>query len=169
MKNIYLVGMPGSGKSTLGRLLSDKTSRRFLDTDEEIKRITGASPDKIITLQGEDKLREIEKVIVNELICTEGMVVATGGGLPVFHENMKLMNRHGITVYIRYKAETLWNRMENDRIRPLSSTLKATESLLSLRERIYDDAHIIIHGDEAVESNLCSILSAIREKFPSEL
>lgn len=169
VKNIYLVGMPGSGKSTLGRRIADKLNRKFMDTDEEIKMNVQVTPEEIIAYQGEEKLRELEKALLRKLLSTSGLIVSTGGGFPVYNDNMKLMKEDGITVYLHYDARTLWKRLEHDRIRPLSSSLKTTENLLSRRSDVYGEAQIIIRGEEDMERNLELIMNSIREKFPEEL
>lgn len=169
MRNIYLVGMPGSGKSTLGRRIADIMRRKFMDTDEVITVKTEETPEQIISLHGEEKLRELEKTLMDELLDTTGLIVSTGGGFPVFNENMKHMNEHGITVYLRYDAIDLWKRLEHDRVRPLSSSLESTKNLLDSRERVYGEAQIIILCDDDLLSNVERILGAIRDGFSSEL
>lgn len=168
MKNIYLVGMPGSGKSTLGRLIAQEMKREFMDTDEEIRKRFGCTPEQIILLQGEEKLREVEKELLSKLLSESGLIISTGGGFPVYNENMKLMNKSGITVYLHYDVSDLWERLENDRKRPLSSSLKSTERLLNKRENIYKEAQINLCGVEDLEMNLTQILGLIRERFPEE-
>lgn len=169
MKNIYIVRMPGSGKSTLGKLIATLLNRDFLDTDEEIARKFRKTPEQIISLQGEEKFREMEKNLLEKILKASGLIVSTGGGFPVFNENMKSLNDHGVTVYLQYDAETLWKRLEHDRVRPLSSSRESTEKLLVARESIYRQAKIIIEADEDMERNIKLIVDAIRRKYPDEL
>ncbi len=169
MKNIYFVGMPGSGKSTLGRHIAAKLHRDFLDTDEEIAQQVGLTPEQIITLQGEEKFRRMEKNLLEKLLNMSGLVVSTGGGFPVFNENMKYLNDHGITVYLRYNVKTLWSRLHNDRIRPLSSSAESTAELLASRESIYRKAQIIIDGESNLDQNILLTLNAIRDRYPEEI
>lgn len=98
LSNIILIGMPGSGKSTVGKLVAKALSRRFVDTDEEIEKRFGA-PGAIITEQGEDAFREIEKQVVADVAKESGLVIATGGGVVEREENYRSLSQNG-TVYL---------------------------------------------------------------------
>src|SRR5690554_2926325 len=114
--------MPGSGKSTIGKSVAETLHRPYLDTDEEIARNEKMTPEAIILMHGEEKLRSLERELLLTLQEREGLVISTGGGFPVFHDNMRLMNEEVITLYLKYPLETLWNRLESDYERPLSKS-----------------------------------------------
>jgi shikimate kinase len=111
----------------------------------------------------------MEKNLLEKLLNMSGLVVSTGGGFPVFNENMKYLNDHGITVYLRYNVKTLWSRLHNDRIRPLSSSAESTAELLASRESIYRKAQIIIDGESNLDQNILLTLNAIRDRYPEEI
>lgn len=167
MKNIFLVGMPGSGKSTLGKKIAEALHREHIDTDEMIKISTGISPEEIILLHGEMKLRKLEHELLLNLLGREDLIISTGGGFPVFDDNMITMNECAITLYIKYSEEILWGRLKNDRIRPLSNTYESIVELLKKREGVYGQAKIIINGEEGLEKNTLNAINAIITQFPS--
>lgn len=119
MQNIILIGMPGSGKSSVGRLVAEKLGRKFVDTDEEIEKKYGA-PRDIIKSEGEAKFREIETEILAEFSKQSGLVISTGGGIVEREENRRLLSQNG-RIY-------LINRPLSDLAtdgRPLSTDLAA--------------------------------------------
>ena len=161
MKNIYLVGMPGSGKSRLGKVIAEKLGRVLIDTDEEITKSAGRSPEDIISLYGEARLRSLETGLMERITGETGLIVSTGGGLPAWHDHMRLMNDSGITVYIHYAPEILWARIKDDRSRPLSSSLLDVQNLLAARIQVYEKSHIIVQGVQNFEENAAGVLRAI--------
>ncbi len=92
--NIVLIGMPGSGKSTIAALLAEKTGRRLVDTDEEIRRRFG-SPADIINTRGEEEFRKIETEVLREFGRERGLIISTGGGIVVRDENLPLLSQNG--------------------------------------------------------------------------
>lgn len=108
---IYLVGMPGSGKTTIGRQLAFKLGYDFLDLDYVIEQKASQTIPEIFSEKGETFFRELEKEVVLESIKNKNIVIATGGGAPCFFDNMKLMNENGKTVFIDVSAEELCNRI----------------------------------------------------------
>lgn len=163
MKVIYLVGMPGSGKTTIGKELARELRMEFLDTDEVIMNQYGKTAEEIILSEGEEVLRMWEALLMDELQERKDLVVSTGGGLPLFHGNMEKMNRSGITVYLEYPAETLWKRLKGDRERPLSRSYQDTASLLQKRTEVYRKATVIIKGNEDRAKNFQEIMRRLRE------
>ena len=118
---IFLVGMPGSGKSTLGKQLGDHLERNFFDLDEEIERMAGWTIPDIFQQLGEEHFRELEKGVLFMLIrLNEPAVISTGGGTPCFYDNMAMMNMAGVTIYIDTPLDTIVGRvMEDKSARPL--------------------------------------------------
>lgn len=169
MKNIYLIGMPGSGKSFIGEKLSLMLERTFVDTDEKILDVWGRTPEEIILQDGEGSLRNREHEILLKLIGKDDLVVSTGGGLPVFGDNMALMKENGIVIYIRHEPKIIWKRLETERRRPLSDTLLKTEELYGKRRGIYEEAHIVFEAGEDFRKNLQGIIRQIKKVFPGEI
>lgn len=169
MKNIFLVGMPGSGKSTLGKKVAEALNREHIDTDEMITKSTGTSPEEIILLHGELELRKLEHQLLLTLLKQSDLVISTGGGFPVYNENMMIMNERAITLYIKYSEEILWNRLKNDRVRPLSSTYESIVELLNKRENVYEKAKIILSGEDDLGKNRENCIDALMKQFPSEI
>lgn len=165
MKNIYLIGMPGSGKSTLGREIAEILQAEHIDTDEMITRSTGMSPEDIILHHGEHELRKLEHTLLLNLLNRENLIISTGGGFPVYEDNMIIMNENGVTLYVKYSEEVLWNRLKNDRVRPLSNTYESMVELLRKREGVYGKAEIIIDGEDDIGRNTINAINAIRKHF----
>lgn len=128
--NIFLVGMAGSGKTELGKALAIKLNYKFLDTDEEVERLCGKTPAQLITDEGEQALREIEEKIFKTRLHKQGLFVATGGGFPLFHNIMDQLNEKGLTIYLSYDVDVLWQRLQKSHQRPLSQTKEQVSVLL---------------------------------------
>jgi len=157
LKNVYLVGMPGSGKTTLGLLLAEKLGYQWVDTDQEITRRWEETPEDIIEHQGEEAFRVLEKRLMDDLMDTKELVVSTGGGLPLYHDFMSIMNEQGITVYLEVPVEALWERIKRQGGRPLSKTMEDLKRLMGERKSIYEKAQIIL-PIEGAHQDLVSLL-----------
>lgn len=120
--NIFLVGLMGSGKTTVGKLLSKQLRRPFYDTDHEIVRRTGVTIPMIFEVEGEAGFRKREEQIIAELTQLEGVVLATGGGAILSPANREQLKQHGTVVYLRGTVDELWQRTRHDRNRPLLQT-----------------------------------------------
>lgn len=169
MRNIYLIGMPGSGKSLIGQKLSLMLDCKFVDTDEMVREVYGKSAEEIILEDGEAFFRNCEHQILLKLLETEGHIVSTGGGMPVFNDHLSLMKEKGIVVYLRYEVSSLWARLLKDHTRPLSNTKEKTELLYSGRRDLYEKAHIIYDAEEDFRKNLKGIVKRIKTEFPGEI
>ena len=109
---LFLVGYMGCGKSTLARKLSRRTGVKAVDTDAEVERLEGASVADIFRYEGEERFRELERGVVERLAASEGSyIVATGGGLPAWRDNMALLTAAGTTVYLRRSARGIASRL----------------------------------------------------------
>lgn len=97
---IYLVGMPGAGKSTLAKKLANFLNYTYVDLDEFISQRTGKNIEQLFTQYGEEAFRLTESVLLRETIQFENAIIATGGGTAAWHENMDWMNENGYTIYI---------------------------------------------------------------------
>lgn len=131
-KNIVLTGMPGSGKSTIGKLLSKKLQRPFVDTDEEFEKTFGVFPGDYITRYGEEAFREKETEITVEISKRSGAVIATGGGIILKERNIDVLKQNGDIVYLHRKLKDLATEG-----RPLSSDMEKLKGLYYKRLPIY--------------------------------
>lgn len=168
---IYLIGFPGSGKTTVGRKLASRLNYAFTDLDELIMSSTGLSIAELFA-QGEDRFREAE---VQALRATEKMsnrVIATGGGAPCFHSNLPLMQSSGFTVYLKMSSGALFYRLVRSKSsRPLLAGMTDVELMeyivetLGVREKFYSKAHLTIEGENADIDSLTELVrTAIRER-----
>lgn len=138
--NIYLVGMPGSGKSTVGKALARKLDWPFFDADQEMNKQTGVAISTIFELEGEAGFRLRESQLIKEFCARDGIVLATGGGAILKEENRAALSRTGTVIYLHASLDHLWQRTRRDSRRPLlrtnhpRDTLKA---LLDVREGLY--------------------------------
>lgn len=133
-QNIVLIGMPASGKTTLGKYISENTGRKFYDTDEIIEQKTGKHPSVIINEQGEAAFRDIESVVVKEISAVSGAVIATGGGAVLREENRTNLHKNGVIWFIDRPIEQLITTPD----RPLSSSRAALEERYNERYPIYN-------------------------------
>ena len=108
---LFLVGYAGSGKSTIARRIARRLGLRVVDTDKCVEEQVGASVADIFLYEGEEYFRRSERKVVEELTSDADLIVATGGGLPTWSDNMELLNRRGITIYLRRKPEQILSRL----------------------------------------------------------
>ena len=155
-KNIVLIGMPGSGKSTIAKALAILTGRLMIDSDEEILRRTGFSPKELILTRGEPAFREIETEVIRDLGKREGIIIATGGGVVTVRDNYELLHQNGCIIYLTRALEKL-----ADKDRPISQRC-GVEKLFMQREPLYKEfADYVADNDENAENVAGRILSMI--------
>jgi shikimate kinase len=119
---IYLIGLPGSGKTTLGKQLANRLKLPFIDLDKEIERMMNSPIKDIFKKQGQELFRDTEKKLLHQLTeYSTDFVMATGGGAPVFFDNMAYMNMHGHTIFLDVSAREITKRILKTKIeeRPL--------------------------------------------------
>ncbi|MBR4863731.1 MAG: shikimate dehydrogenase [Oscillospiraceae bacterium] len=156
-ENIVLTGMPGSGKSTVGKLLAEKMQRPYYDTDTLITEKTGKTPAELIVSLGESAFRIIESEVVKEISEINSAIIATGGGIVLRHENVDSLRMNGKLFFLDRPLEQLLPTCD----RPLSSTKEALEKRYHERYDIYNGtADFVIQNDtsplaavEAIERN----------------
>jgi len=138
--NLILVGMMGSGKTTMGRALAKHLGKVFIDSDEEIIKRTGVTIPHIFDIEGEAGFRQRESASIRELVRRDNTVLATGGGVVIDEQNRELLQQNGIVIYLKASVHDLWYRTRHDRNRPLLQTgnphAKLTE-LYQLRDPLY--------------------------------
>jgi len=154
---IFLIGMPGSGKTTTGKLLAEKLKLPFVDLDMEIEKSEGQSINQIFEKRKENYFRDVESMMLNKFCSSqESFVMSTGGGAPCFHDNMAQMNNSGETIFLDVPAKEIANRLEKTNLaeRPLFSKLSQEqlkdkiEFLRSQRIGFYKQAKFIFEGND---------------------
>jgi shikimate kinase len=141
--SIALVGMPGSGKSTVGRHLARQLGWRFVDSDHEIERQIGGSIRAYFEQHGEAAFRDLEQQAIADLCSQAGTVLATGGGAVLRQVNRAALKTHCEVVYLRSSPEELFRRLRHDTQRPLlqvKDPLKRLRDLFHERDPLYRDA-----------------------------
>ena len=144
--NIALIGMMGSGKSTIGKLLADKLNLNFIDTDEEIIKLSNCSINKIFETQGEESFRTIETIVLSKTLKRDNQIIATGGGIIKKEENRNLL-KEITTIYLKADKETILGRVKNDNTRPLLNTENLSNTIkkiLSEREHLYEQSKYVV-------------------------
>ena len=131
-ENIVLTGMPGAGKTTIGKILAELTGKEFADSDDEITKL-GKTPAELINEKGEPYFRNIESEVIKNLSDKTGMVIATGGGAVLRDENIERLKRNGKIVFINRDLQYINPTSD----RPLSADRKALENRFSERYPIY--------------------------------
>ncbi len=166
--NIYLIGMMGSGKSTLGRLLAEELKRPFVDTDEWIELRAGSSIAEIFRERGEAHFRDLETASLLEVSQGRGWVVALGGGAVLRAENRRIIRATGYSIYLKIRPETGLARLPSHPERPLlqvadlKERLRLLRQLLLSREPYYLEADFIVENDGPPDEALEKILQALR-------
>ena len=139
MKKFFIVGMPASGKSRLGKYISSMTDLCFIDLDLEIEKKLDSNVKDIFEIKGEKFFRKFETKTLKEIIESESnFILATGGGTPCFNENMSIINNSGVSIFIDVKREILHERISRNDKRPLLSGAVSLDKKLSelYKERI---------------------------------
>ncbi|MBE2244156.1 MAG: shikimate kinase, partial [Burkholderiaceae bacterium] len=116
---ICLIGLPGVGKSTVGRHLARNLGCRFVDSDAEIEKRLGCTIRDFFEREGEAAFREVERKVIAELAGTAGGVLATGGGAVLAEANRQVLRDASTVIYLRSKPEDLFRRLRHDTHRPL--------------------------------------------------
>jgi shikimate kinase len=162
-EKLYLIGMPGAGKTTLGRGLATRLEMPFRDLDQEIVEQEGRSIPEIFATDGEAYFRSTEALVLRKLVDTlPRLVLATGGGTPCFHQNMDLLQATGTALYLSVPITELVRRLlKASRSRPLLAAIPDEKALLThltetlaFREQFYAQAPLRCEGTCTVEAVL---------------
>ena len=166
---IFLIGMPGSGKTTIGKLLAEKLKLPFVDLDVEIEKSEGQSINQIFEKRKENYFREVESATLKKF-CTssESFVMSTGGGAPCFHDNMTKMNDSGKAIFLDVPAKEIADRLEKTNLieRPLFAKLSSDqlkdkiEFLRSHRIGFYRQAQFIFEGNDISTERIISKITS---------
>jgi shikimate kinase len=162
--SIFLVGMMGAGKSTVGVRLARRLDREFVDIDRELEARLGVDIPTVFDLEGEEGFRRREAQLVAELSARPGLVVATGGGVVLLPANRAALASRGLVVYLRAEPADLWQRLRRDRHRPLLRTedpRQRVRDLVAQRDPLYMEVadHVVATGRQPVEHAVESIIA----------
>jgi shikimate kinase len=139
-ENIYLVGLMGAGKTTIGRQLARALKLPFYDSDKAIEESTGVDIPTIFEFEGEEGFRDREQKMLQQLTKMDGIVLATGGGAILREENRQMLKENGFIVYLQCSVDRILERTRRDSQRPLLNTdnpRERIETLFAQREPLY--------------------------------
>ena len=154
MKNIYLIGFMGSGKTTIGKKLSSSLNLNFIDTDNEIERRNLMSIKDIFRIKGELFFRNEEAKLIKDISKLKNTIISTGGGLPCYNNLIENLNDSGITIYLNYDIDTLYQKLKNDDIRPLLNK-KENEFKIYIKDLLFERKK---HYNKSKHNILCNNL-----------
>lgn len=169
-RKFFLVGLPGVGKTTLGKKVAQELNLNFIDTDQEIIKKQGVSISLIFDIEGELGFRKREEEIIKQLTSLDNIVLSTGGGCILNEYNRKILKERGVVVYLNADPVFLSNRIKNHNKRPLLKSTNITEKYISLynqRHKLYKsiaDFEVFIDNN-IIGSTLNQLLSKIKEKY----
>jgi shikimate kinase len=160
--NIFLVGMMGAGKTSVGRVLAKRLGKTFFDSDHVIEERTGVRVSVIFDIEGEAGFRSRERVVIDELTRRDDIVLATGGGAVLSAENCNALRTRGTVVYLRAAVRDLLNRTRHDKNRPLLQTSDPQAKMTAIfeqRDPLYRQvAHVVI---ETGSPSLASLVNRL--------
>jgi shikimate kinase len=167
--SIFLVGMMGAGKTSVGRLLAQRLGKRFIDADHEIEARCGVTIPVIFEIEGESGFRQRERQVIDELTMLPDIVLATGGGAVLSEESRQRMHARGLVIYLKASANEIWQRTRRDRSRPLLATRDPQQriiELLAAREHLYaETAHVTIESThESVKSMVSRLIERLNQR-----
>lgn len=150
MKNIALIGLMGSGKSTVGALLAQKLNLNFVDIDLEIEKQEKKIISEIFAQEGEGFFRELESETIKDFCKNKAQIISTGGGAVQNTANLELLKQNCTVIYLKTSPKVLFERIKEDTLRPLlqnTNPMGTLEELLIKRQKNYQKADIIIDTD----------------------
>ena len=163
---MFLVGMPGSGKSTLGRVLARNLGKTFVDADHELERRLGVSISTIFEIEGEDAFRSREEETIARLVQRVDIVLATGGGAVLRAVNRERLKQGGTVLYLHATPETTFERTRHSKNRPLLQTADPAaraRELYGQRDHLYrETADLVL---EAEHQKSAQVLAFLRENL----
>lgn len=161
-KSIALVGMPGGGKSTVGRQLARRLGREFVDSDVVLEKRIGEPIRSYFEARGEDAFRDVEESVIDEITSLRGAVLATGGGVVLRAGNRGLLHERCHVVYLRSSPEDLFRRLRHDTVRPLlqvADPMARLRQLFEVRDPLYrETAHSVVDTGRPSVANLINIV-----------
>ena len=166
-KPIVLIGMMGSGKTHLGKMLAQSLNIPFYDSDQLVEARGGLSVNEIFELYGEERFRQSEEKTILELLNNEACIIATGGGAPVNSVILNAIKKQAISIWLKSDLKTIYKRIEQSKTRPLlkqDNPKQVLKELLDKREAVYTQADITIAiNHNKADKSLAEMLEAIEQ------
>lgn len=166
--NIYLIGFMGSGKTTMGRQLAEELAYSFVDLDEYIEEKCNKTISEIFKELGENEFRKIERSALTDSFGFKDTIIATGGGTPCYFDNMTLINKNGLSIYLEIDVHTLVKRLRNSPVeRPLIKNKTEKElsdfifEKLQEREPFYSKSYFSIDNEIVSPAEMAKIIRSI--------
>ena len=169
--NLYLIGMMGAGKTTVGKILAAQLGYRYIDTDDFIEKVAGISIAEIFDRDGEDAFRQLETQVLAELSAYRRCIIATGGGIVTRQMNWSYLH-HGIVAWLDVPVNELYRRLQGDTTRPLlqhPDPQAKLQTLLNQRESRYRqaDARVVIEPGQTAEQIATRTLDEVKKALKS--
>jgi shikimate kinase len=145
--NIYLIGFMGAGKTTIGKILSQKLNYNFVDLDLDIEKEQVISISEMFEKHGEKYFRDVETESLRKISEKSNQIISTGGGIVIKDENWEIMRNSGVSVYLKASIETLFNRVKHKSTRPLlnvENPFEKAKELFAARESLYEKSDIVL-------------------------
>jgi shikimate kinase len=162
LSNVVLIGLPGSGKSSVGRQLARRLQLPFVDSDQVIEQRLGCSIREYFDREGEDAFRDVEQAVVDDLSLHHAGVLSTGGGTVLRPANREHLHQRGKVVYLRSSPEEVFRRLRHDVSRPLlqvSDPLQRLRDLYAVRDPLYrETAHFVIETGRPSVATLVNMI-----------
>lgn len=159
---IACVGLPGSGKSTVGRQLARRLGLRFIDSDQVIEQRIGCSIREFFEREGEASFRDLEQLVIDELTLGESCVLSSGGGAVLRPANRQHLHQRAHVVYLYSSPEEVFRRLRHDQSRPLlqvADPLARLRDLYSARDLLYrETAHLVIETGRPSVASLVNMI-----------
>ena len=170
--NLFLVGLPGSGKSTLGRQLARRLGKTFVDADHELEQALGVTIATIFEIEGEASFRDREETALAAIVERSDIVLATGGGVVIRPANRARLRDNGTVVYLHAEPLTVFGRVRKSRHRPLLNTpdkLARLEELYRDRDPLYRDVadHVVGHDRHEMARFVDMLEAELRKQAPA--
>lgn len=173
--NVFLIGMMGAGKTTVGHLLADKLGYRFFDTDVLIEQVAGKTINEIFASSGEESFRLLESQILSELSAYKKLTIATGGGIVMRQINWSYLH-HGLIIWLDAPVKVLLERLQDDSTRPLlkkDDPAEVLANLLEQRRSLYAqaDLHIPVNAEdtpEEITERVISLIPTVLKSLPAD-
>jgi shikimate kinase len=158
--NLFLVGLMGAGKTTLGRQVARRLGKRFVDADHELEARLGVPIPTIFEIEGEAGFRDREEIVIAELTLLCDIVLATGGGAVTRAASRECLKQNGTVIYLHARPETLWMRLRHAKHRPMlhaADPRARLAELYTVRDPLYREV-----ADHVIESDRDAVMRFVR-------